>query len=348
MQAILDSALAQASDAAKHRFAQLLDSLGEAVRDTDRRQFLAAGLGAAAAAVNENLGHDAAEDDHLLLGVTAAYRRLEGQASSRGLIEPVSSHLGFIRRQIEHRHAANLQMVASETAGLAAWLYADMDEAANARRHYRLAAAYAHRSGHWLLPAYMQASAGQFEAQSGDPIEGLRLIRETRQSLPSNAPTIANVWLDALEAVALAERRDQQALESLVTAERQLDRALTRETVWPWLFRFDQPKLAGYRALVNAKLGRSVAAKAALNSASGQSPKLRALTDVAYAHALASEGSVEEACEVASGALDVATAYSSDRLLHTIARLRTTLHNKRCASATALDGKVRAALKEVM
>ena len=348
MQAILDSALAQASEAAQHRFAQLMGQHGEAVRDTDRRQVLAAGLGTAGMLVSDRIGAEEAKNDQLLLGVTAAYRRLERRASSRSLIEPVASHLRFVTRLTGATATTNLHMVASETAGLAAWLHADMDETANARRHYALAVRHAVRSGHWLLPAYMQASAGQFEAQGGDPVEGLRLVREARHSVPGNAPAIATVWLDTIEAIALAERSDQQALTTLANAERKLDRALDKEAVWPWLFRFDHAKLACYRALVNAKLRRPIAAKADLAQAKGQSPKLRALMDVAYAGALASDGAVDEACAVASGALAVAMSYSSDRVLRSVAQLRTRLATRKSAAVTALDESVRAALREVV
>lgn len=58
---------------------------------------------------------------------------------------------------------------------------------------------------------YMQASFGQFAVTRGDSAQGLSLVTQARHSLPRSAPLIAHVWLDAIEAVALAHYTDQRA-----------------------------------------------------------------------------------------------------------------------------------------
>jgi hypothetical protein len=97
------------------------------------------------------------------------------------------------------------------------------------------------------------------------------------------------VWLDAIEAVALAHYKDQRALTVLDSAELRLAKASNDEPVWPWLFRFDLPKLAGFRATAEAKLGRWKAAEASLGLAAKarRSEKQRAVSDLEHARALA-------------------------------------------------------------
>jgi hypothetical protein len=215
----------------------------------------------------------------------------------------------------------------SESAGLAAWLYVDLDDRANARRHYRLAVKEAQATGHALLPAYMQASFGHFAVTSGDPTQGLRLVTEARQGLPRSAPLIAHVWLDAIEAVALAHYKDQRALIVLDNAERRLDKATSDEPVWPWLFRFDLPKLAGYRAAAESKLGRWRAAETSLTLAgkAQRSPKQCAVNDIEQARSLAARCQIERACAVAVSALDTGIAYGSERVVRAVADFRSSL-----------------------
>jgi len=201
----------------------------------------------------------------------------------------------------------------SEAAGLTAWLYVDLDDQANARRHYRIAVKEAQKTGHPLLPAYMQASYGHFAVSSGHPAEGLRLVAEARQNLPRSAPAIAQIWLDSIEAVALAHYKDRRALNVLDNALTRLGKASNEEPVWPWLFRFDTPKLAGFRATAEAKLGRWDEAAASHRTAATtkRSDKQRAVSDVERAYILAAppRKQVEHACAVAVSAFDAGITY---------------------------------------
>jgi hypothetical protein len=135
------------------------------------------------------------------------------------------------------------------------------------------------------------------------------------------------VWLDAIEAVALAHYKDHRALTMLDGAERRLAKASSDEPVWPWLFRFDLPKLAGFRATAEAKLGRWEAAEASLSLAAKarRSDKQQAVSDIDRARALAARRDVERACAVAVSALDTGIAYGSERVVRAVADFRSSL-----------------------
>ncbi len=302
---------------------------------TDRRQLLGGALGVSGLALvgtaDGGVPLDHAEDEQLLMVLSATYRRFEHRLSSRLLIGPAVAHLSLIRqlraKTSAGRGGRRLAIMTSESAGLAAWLYMDLDDRASARRHYRLAVKEAQATGHPLLPAYMQASFGHFAVGSGDPTQGLRLVGDARQNLPRSAPLIAHVWLDAIEAVALAHYKDQRALTMLDGAEHRLAKASSDEPVWPWLFRFDLPKLAGFRATAEAKLGRWEAAEASLTVAAKaqRSDKQQAVSDVERARALAARRHVERACAVAVSALDTGVTYGSERVVRAVADFRSSL-----------------------
>ena len=302
---------------------------------TDRRQLLGGALGVSGFALigtaDGGVPLDHAQDEQLLMVLSASYRRLEHRMSSRLLIGPAVAHLSLIRqlraRANAGRAGRRLATVTSESAGLAAWLYMDLDDRANARRHYRLAVKEAQATRHPLLVSYMQASFGQFAVTSGDPTQGLRLVAGARQSLPRSAPLIAHVWLDAIEAVALAHYKDQRSLAVLDSAERRLSKTHNDEPVWPWLFRFDLPKLAGYRATTEAKLGRWGAAEASLRLAATaqRSAKQRAINDIEHARMLAARRQIERACELAVSAFDTGITYGSERVVRAVADFRSSL-----------------------
>lgn len=302
---------------------------------TDRRHLLEGALGVSSLALigtaDGGVPISHANDEQLLGVLSATYRRLEHRMSSRLLIGPATTHLALIRqvraRSGGGRGSRRLAIMTSEAAGLAAWLYMDLDDHGAARRHYRLAVKEARVSGHPLLPAYMEASLGHFAVVSGDAMQGLQLVDEARQGLPRSAPCAAHVWLDAIEGVALAHSKDQRALAVFDRAERRLDTQDSNEPVWPWLFHFDPAKLAGYRATAEAELGRWNAAETALELAAKapQSEKQQAVSRIEYARVLAAERQTERACAVAVSAFDVGVAYGSERVVRAVADFRSSL-----------------------
>lgn len=324
---------------------------------TDRRQFLAGAASASGLAVLATMDGSASvesqDEERLLTVPSATYRRLEQRLPSRSLIAPVSAHLALVR-QLATRdghspaHNRRLFAVLSETAGLAAWLYADVEDRANARRHYQLAVRAAERSGHPLLPVYMQASMSQFAANSGDGKESVRLVADARRRLPRSAPAIACIWLDAIESLALAQVRDSSALRKLDQAEARLARGSNDEPVWPWIFRFDERKLAGFRAQVAGELGRVRLAAAALRVARDpqQAPKPRAVLDVLRASVLARSGDVDEACRIAAAAFDVGQTYHSERVMRAVTDFRHSLGARSSRAVIELDERLYTTYRE--
>ncbi|MFV2009912.1 MULTISPECIES: helix-turn-helix domain-containing protein [unclassified Micromonospora] len=326
--------------------------LDEQESDTNRRQFVAA----AAAATRVALVGTAAggvplesrDDEQLLTIPSTTYRRLEQRMPARSLLPPVSAHLALIRQLASRNerspvHTRQLYSVLSETAGLTAWLYVDVDDRANARRHYQLAVHAADRSGHPLLLAYMQASLGQFAANCGDAREAVQIVASARRALPRSAPAISTVWMDAIESLALAEAGDKKSLHLLNHAEDRLAKARNDEPVWPWIFRFDHQKLASFRAQVASKLDQpSLASRALSIAASGpaQSPKTKALSDVLRAQILAKSGRLDEACNIACEAFDAGKKYESEKILQSVSRFRESLGGRAGKLTLDLDERL--------
>jgi hypothetical protein len=91
----------------------------------------------------------------------------------------------------------------------------------------------------------------------------------------------------------------------------------------------------GYRATVEARLGRWQAAEACLDQADQvvRSPKQQALSNVERARVLAAGRKIEPACELAVAALDAGVAYGSERVVRSVADFQVQL--RRTGSATA-------------
>src|SRR5699024_2457094 len=104
-----------------------------------------------------------------------------------------------------------------------------------------------------LLAVYMDGSLAQFASGTDDHVNARRLFARARGRMPRSAPPIARVWLDCIEAAALARAGEGDALRLLASAERELTSA---DPVWPWLAPFDAGKLNSYRDLVNIRLRR--------------------------------------------------------------------------------------------
>ena len=297
-----------------------------------------------------------------LTAITGAQRRLDATASARELARGVIAHVEMASRLLARAgrtpFAMDVAAAASEAAGFAAWLHADMYDIGTARAYYRMAIDRARRAGHDLLAGYMLGSLAAFEIDSGDPEFGLTLVTEARQQVGSTPHPAPRAWLDANEALSLAAaRRDAAgAGQALTRAARIIEQDQRSEPPpWPWVFPFDQAKLAGYRALVAVRLTRPADALAAFAeslSAAQPAPKQRAVVMLEVATAARQDGTarhdndrIDEAFRLACEALGVGVTYSSERVVERARRFRREYSGPSTSYVREFDDQLRTALQ---
>jgi transcriptional regulator with XRE-family HTH domain len=325
------------------QFAGLLDDASQE-DDTNRRQFLSGSLSVLAAGA---IPHSDLRDGQLLMATSLSYRQLEQRTPARSLAQPVTAHLSLacdMARRAEGNQHARLSAAVAEIAGLAAWLHADLVEPGKARQFYKMSMNAAQQAHHPLLAIYMQGSFGQYATLAGDPIHGLRLLRDAAGRLPRSAPVTARAWLAALEAVALGYLGDQGALKVLDDAQRYAD-ADTGYPVWPWVFPFDSSRIASYRAVSASRLGQVKIAMDAFGQAeAARSPKQAALVAVEHARVLATGGDLDQACALAVTAYDVGCNFESERVQQAVRQFRASLTGRNAQHITAaLDDRLHSA-----
>jgi len=297
-----------------------------------------------------------------LTAITGAQRRLDATASARELARGVIAHVEMASRLLTRAgrtpFAVDIAAAASEAAGFAAWLHADMYDIGTARAYYRMAIDRARRAGHDLLAGYMLGSLAAFEIDSGDPGFGLTLVAEARQQIGSTPHPAPRAWLDANEALSLAAaRRDSEAARhALARAGRIIDQdRQSGPPPWPWVFPFDHAKLAGYRALVAVRLTRPADALAAFTeslSAAQPAPKQRAVVMLEVATAARQDGTarhdndrIDQAFRLACEALAVGVTYSSERVIERARRFRRDYPGPATSYVREFDDQLRTALQ---
>jgi transcriptional regulator with XRE-family HTH domain len=297
-----------------------------------------------------------------LMAITGAQRRLDATTSARELARGVIAHVEMANRLLARAsrtpYAADVAAAASEAAGFAAWLHADMYDIGTARAYYRMAIGRARRTGQDLLAGYMLGSLAAFEIDSGDPELGLTLITDARYQIGATPHPAPRAWLDAIEALSLAAaRRDSDAAtRALSRAAKTIDQDWRPEPPpWPWVFPFDHAKLAGYRALVAVRLTRPAAALAAFAeslSAAQPAPKQRAVVMLDVATAACQDGTarhdsdrVDEAFRLACEALGVGVTYSSERVIERARGFRREYSGPATSYVNEFDGQLQTALQ---
>ncbi|MFD5555020.1 helix-turn-helix domain-containing protein [Streptomyces sp. NPDC127068] len=269
-------------------------------------------------------GEVADQADALRLA-TNAYRRMDATVEARQLSDTVQGHMRLVQtvaaRAVDPVSRAQLAAVGSEAASLAAWLSWDMADTGSARTWYGAAIKAARRSGDRLLMAYQQGSLAQFEVEAGNVTQGLRMIRSARGQLGDDQPAIATAWLAALEAVAHATAGNGHAADrALLDSADGVEKMSAEEPPpWPWVFAFDQRKVAAARVACGARLARPqwVAtslddAKAALSS---HHHKQRALLGLDMAVGHLASGHMDIAFDLATRALDTGLRLRSGRVV---------------------------------
>jgi transcriptional regulator with XRE-family HTH domain len=295
-----------------------------------------------------------------LTAITGAQRRLDATSPARELARGVAAHIEManhlLSRARKSPFAADIAAAVSEAAGFAAWLHADMHDIGTARTYYRLAIDRARLARQDLLAGYMLGSLAAFEIDGDDPGLGLALIAEARRQIGESPHSTPQAWLDAIEALSLAAiGKASEADGALVRARNAIERGSESSPLpWPWVFSFDQPKLSGYQALVAVRLSRPAEALAAFAdslSAAQPAPKQRATIMLEVATAARQDGMqqkdnerIDESFRLASEALGIGIAYSSERVIEKARRFRRNYTGTSTSHIRNFDDQLRSTL----
>jgi transcriptional regulator with XRE-family HTH domain/tetratricopeptide (TPR) repeat protein len=220
------------------------------------------------------LGHptqvDRATVQHLET-VTATHRELYHHLSSLELVDAVTGHLRGVTRLLrgaQHRVLRRrLAAVAGETAGHAAWLFHDLGDQKATERYYADAAIATRKAGDPALDAYVSGFKSLVRASDGEPKTALALARAARQTGARSATATTRAWLAGLEAQALASLHDNKAcFVALRQAEAAIGQARPDEDP-PWMYSFDEGRLAALAGTCYRQLGKLTAAERTLQGA---------------------------------------------------------------------------------
>lgn len=268
---------------------------------------------------------------HALRAITGGQRRMDAGSCSSHLLPSAVAHVHLCEHMLKQAHgtafSSELSAAASEASGFTAWLYADQGDMGSARAHYRTAVNRARQAGVRLLDVYMLGSLAAFEADTAeDPHLGLGLVQEAQHVLGPSAHPTARAWLACVGALAHAGTGDRSAaVHALDQAEREAARSSNTAPPWPWVFAFDQAKVAGYRALVDVRLRRPHQARRAFAEALAPravNPKQSAVLQVELASAHADAGDVDEAFRLAHEALSTGIRFRSERVIGRVRSFR--------------------------
>ncbi|WP_377267417.1 helix-turn-helix domain-containing protein [Peterkaempfera sp. SMS 1(5)a] len=296
----------------------------------ERREFLV-GVAAVAATPTLNLPTTQQRPDWdsgqaaALRVATTAYRRLDATTGSRDLADVAQAHLRLIQRVAtqapDTTHRARMAAVGSEAASLAGWLAWDMADYGSARTWYGSAIKAARSSGDLLLAAYQTGSLAQFEVEAGNAAEGLRLVARARRQIGTELPAIAAAWLASIEAVAHATAGDERATERALRSCDQHNGRVPREDPppWPWVFTFDERKVAACRVTCGARLGRPrwvlTSTQEITTALTSGHEKQRALLTLDVATGNLNSGRVDSAFALAARALQDGLRLRSGRVV---------------------------------
>jgi transcriptional regulator with XRE-family HTH domain len=294
-----------------------------------------------------------------LTAITGSQRCLDATTPARELARGVVAHVELADRRFARTgpspFAKDIAAAVSEAAGFAAWLHADMHDIGSARTYYRMAIDRARRAGHDLLTVYMLGSLAAFEVDADDPDLGLALIAEARKQIGPRVHPTPRAWLASIEALAHATtRRADRSAEALGMAERAIDADRASMPPWPWVFPFDDAKLAGYRALVAVRLrqpSHALTAFAESLTSAQPAPKQRAALMLEVATAVRQGGELEhdaaqvdEAFRLGNDALKIGTKYGSERVIQRARRFRREYQGPRTTKVREFDRHLRSTL----
>ncbi|WUH93734.1 helix-turn-helix domain-containing protein [Streptomyces sp. NBC_00433] len=300
----------------------------DGTEQVDRRGFVAGAVAVVSApALGGLTGQEQTEPSQAatLRVATTAYRRMDGTTSSRQLLEVVLAHLrlvqGVATDSQDEAQRVRLAAVGSEVASLAGWLSWDMGDAGSARTWYGSAIKAARRSSNSLLTAYQVGSLAQMEAENGNAVQALGLVHSARNQLGSQTIAVADAWLSTVEALAYAAAGDERSSDrALVRSRSEAERIPSQEPPpWPWVFTFNEAKVAACRLACGARLGLPAwvfgSGDEATLVAAATHAKQRAILQLDLAAGHLANGRLEVGYLLATRAVDTGLRYRSGRVV---------------------------------
>ncbi|MFE6388014.1 helix-turn-helix domain-containing protein [Nocardiopsis dassonvillei] len=284
-----------------------------------------------------------------LRAITGGQRRMDATSPSRHLLPSAVAHVHLAEHMRGQAHGTpfhgELSAAASEASGFAAWLHADRGDMGSARAYYRTAVTRARQADMRLLDVYMLGSLAAFETDTAEDHHlGLGLVQEAEHVLGPAAHPTARAWLACVGALAHAGNGDgAAAARALGRAEREVARSANTDPPWPWVFAFDETKVAGYRARVGVRLRQPHDARRAFAEAfapNGGNPKQSAVLQVELASAHADAGDVDEAFRLVHEALNTGVRYESERIIGRVRAFRRRYSGTRARCVAALDDRL--------
>ncbi|MGW9553024.1 helix-turn-helix domain-containing protein [Nocardiopsis sp. NPDC055551] len=330
----------------------------KAIPPTRRRDFgkavAAGGLLASTARpiVGPEVHHGIDEDTApSLRAITGGQRRMDATSPARHLLPGAIAHVHLAEQMLANARVTpfhtELSAAASEASGFAAWLNADLGDMGSARMHYRTAVVRARQAGMRLLDVYMLGSLASFEIETAeDPELGLGLVQEAEHVLGPDSHPTARAWLACVGALAHAGIGDRtSAANAIRRAERDVHRPDNARPPWPWVFAFDEAKVAGYRALVGVRLRTPHEARVAFADAvapPSRNVKQSAVLKVELASAHAEAGDIDEAFRLAQEALDTGVRFASERVVARVRSFRRRYRGPHADRVNELDTRLAA------
>jgi transcriptional regulator with XRE-family HTH domain/tetratricopeptide (TPR) repeat protein len=251
--------------------------------------------------------------------VTATHRQLYHHLSSLELVDAVTGHLRGLTRLLrgaQHRVLRRrLAAVAGETAGHAAWLFHDLGDQKLTGRYYADAAIATRKAGDPALDAYVSGFKSLVRASQGELKAALALARAARQVGTRSATATTRSWLAGLEAQALATLHESKAcFVALHQAETAIGQARPEEDP-PWMYGFDEARLAALAGSCYRQLGKTAAAERtlqeALNALDASCTRRRSEVFLELALVQLEKEDIDEACRFAGRSYEAAMAAGS-------------------------------------
>jgi transcriptional regulator with XRE-family HTH domain len=284
--------------------------------------------------------------------ITARHRSLYHELTSAELQASVAGHVRTLITLLTNATDATERPLASalgETAGLAAWLYADLGDEPRSRQLYRVAATALRQGEDWALSAYLHGFRASVQLESGQRKKCLAELDVADAQAGRTGPSMMMAWLAALRAQAAAAVGDRSAARAaLQRADVELDRADGRPGA-EWMYGFDDGRLAGYRGACFLWQRRGKPAADALQLALAALPascvRRRAELTLDLAYARLFEGEISDAEQNAGAALDTFVACGSIPGLRRVSRFHARLvGDGHRGAATSLDARLHSVL----